>query len=65
MTDEIVGWWAGLGDLLARFAHRFERMEPRRQALSYLVGLSSPLLSKNGWTWQRPPVTGVEVPQLR
>lgn len=50
LIDEIVGWRAGLDDLLARFAHRFGRAEPRRQALSYLVGLLSPLASKNGWT---------------
>ncbi|MFF0123387.1 IS701 family transposase [Micromonospora arida] len=50
MIDEIVGWRAGLDDLLARFAHRFGRAEPRRQALTYLVGLLSPLASKNGWT---------------
>ncbi|WP_373306319.1 IS701 family transposase, partial [Micromonospora andamanensis] len=48
--DEIVGWRAGLDDLLARFAHRFGRAEPRRQALTYLVGLLSPLAAKNGWT---------------
>ncbi|WP_433394022.1 IS701 family transposase [Micromonospora sp. KLBMP9576] len=45
-----MGWRAGLDDLLARFAHRFGRAEPRRQALTYLVGLLSPLASKNGWT---------------
>ncbi|MFI7081634.1 transposase [Micromonospora sp. NPDC049903] len=50
LIDEIVGWRAGLDDLLARFAHRFGRAEPRRQALAYLVGLLSPLASKNGWT---------------
>ncbi|MFI6244549.1 transposase [Micromonospora sp. NPDC050795] len=50
LIDEIVVWRAGLDDLLARFAHRFGRAEPRRQALSYLVGLLSPLASKNGWT---------------
>ncbi|MFG1850191.1 IS701 family transposase, partial [Micromonospora carbonacea] len=50
MIDEIVGWQAGLDDLLARFAHRFGRAEPRRQALAYLVGLLSHLASKNGWT---------------
>ncbi|MFY1623841.1 IS701 family transposase [Micromonospora sp. WMMD723] len=48
--DEIVGWRTGLDDLLARFSHRFGRAEPRRQALAYLVGLLSPLASKNGWT---------------
>jgi len=50
LINEIVGWRAGLDDLLARFAHRFGRAEPRRQALTYLVGLLSPLASKNGWT---------------
>ncbi|SCL73561.1 DDE superfamily endonuclease [Micromonospora peucetia] len=50
LIDEIVGWRAGLDDLLVRFARRFGRAEPRRQALSYLVGLLSPLASKNGWT---------------
>ena len=50
LVDEIVGWRAGLDDLLARSAHRFGRAEPRRQALTYLVGLLSPLASKNGWT---------------
>lgn len=55
--DDIVGWRAALDDLLARFAHRFGRAEPRRQTLSYLIGLLSPLASKNGWPWQRPPVT--------
>ncbi|MET7951636.1 IS701 family transposase [Micromonospora sp. NPDC005324] len=50
LIDEIVGWRAGLDDLLARFAHRFGRAEPRRQALTYLVGSLSPLAGKNGWT---------------
>lgn len=50
LVDQIVGWRAGLDDLLARFAHRFGRAQPRKQALSYLVGLLSPLAAKNGWT---------------
>jgi SRSO17 transposase len=50
LIDETVGWRAGLDDLLARFAHRLGRAEPRRQALTYLVGLLSPLATKNGWT---------------
>ncbi|MGI5152971.1 hypothetical protein ACQEVC_42420 [Plantactinospora sp. CA-294935] len=37
LVDEVVGWRAGLDGLLARFAHRFGRTQPRRQALSYLV----------------------------
>ncbi|WP_423791132.1 hypothetical protein [Micromonospora cathayae] len=54
LVDEIVGWRASLDDLLARIAHRFGRAEPRRQALSYLVGLLSPLVVKNGWSLTRP-----------
>nr|WP_218106547.1 transposase [Micromonospora pallida] len=50
LVDETIGWWAGLDDLLARIAYRFVRAEPRRKALSYLVGLLSPLAAKNGWT---------------
>ncbi|WP_425462209.1 IS701 family transposase [Micromonospora pisi] len=50
MIDEFAGWSSGLDDLVARFAHRFGRAEPRRQARSYLLGLLSPLADKNGWT---------------
>ena len=50
MIDETVGWRAGLDDLLAQFAHRFGRAEPRWRALTYLVGLLSSRASKNGWT---------------
>ncbi|WP_162173375.1 transposase [Salinispora pacifica] len=50
MIDEIVGWRAGLDDLLARIAHRLGRAEPRRQELGWLLGMLSPLASKNGWT---------------
>lgn len=50
LIDEVVGWRAGLDDLLARFTHRFGRAEPHRQALTYLAGLLLPLASKNGWT---------------
>lgn len=46
LIDETAGWPSGLDDLVARFAHRFGRAEPRRQARSYL----SPLADKNGWT---------------
>ncbi|MEV0136289.1 IS701 family transposase [Dactylosporangium sp. NPDC050688] len=35
---------------MARVAPRFGRVEPRRQARSYLLGLLSPLADKNGWT---------------
>ena len=48
--DEIADWATGLDDLMARFARRFGRVEPRRQARAYLVGLLSPLADKNSWT---------------
>lgn len=35
---------------MARIAHRFGRVEPRRRARGYLLGLLSPLAGKNGWT---------------
>lgn len=37
-------------DLMADVAPRFGRVEPCRQARSYLLGLLSPLADKNGWT---------------
>src|SRR5438067_12804263 len=33
----------------ARIAPRFRRAEPRRRALAYLRGLTSPVERKNGW----------------
>ncbi|WP_410054921.1 transposase [Micromonospora sp. Mcm103] len=50
LVDQIVRWRPGLDDLLARFAYRLGRAQPRKQALSYLAGLLSPLAVKNGWT---------------
>src|SRR5260221_879495 len=48
-----VGQWANelqaLRALQARVAPRFERAEPRRQALAYLHGLLSHAERKNGW----------------
>jgi len=35
---------------MARVAHRFGRVEPRRRARSYIVGLLSPVSGKNSWT---------------
>lgn len=40
---------AGLDALFARVAGRFGRVEPRRQARSYLMGLLAPVERKNGW----------------
>ncbi|MGW2089756.1 transposase, partial [Streptomyces sp. NPDC001880] len=39
-----------MAGLLARFAHRFGRSEPRERAVDYLQGLIAPLEKKNGWT---------------
>jgi hypothetical protein len=49
-VEDLSGWSAGLDDLMARIAGRFRRVEPRRRARAYLVGLLSPLAGKNGWT---------------
>lgn len=35
---------------MARIAPRFGRVEPRRRARGYLLGLLSPLAGKNSWT---------------
>jgi len=50
VTDEVLrGWLLGLDDLFARVAGRFGRVEPRRQARLYLMGLLAPVERKNGW----------------
>jgi SRSO17 transposase len=50
VTDEVLrSWVAGLDALFARVAGRFGRVEPRRQARLYLMGLLAPLERKNGW----------------
>jgi SRSO17 transposase len=49
-VDEVAGWVAGLDDVMARIAPRFGRVEPRRRARGYLLGLLSPLAGKNSWT---------------
>jgi SRSO17 transposase len=50
VTDEVLrSWLAGLDDLFARVAGRFGRVEPRRQARLYLMGLLAPVERKNGW----------------
>jgi SRSO17 transposase len=48
--EDLSGWAAGLDDLMALIAGRFRRVEPRRRARAYLLGLLSPLAGKNGWT---------------
>ena len=50
VTDEVLrSWLSGLDALFARVAGRFGRVEPRRQARLYLMGLLAPLERKNGW----------------
>src|SRR5215471_2903662 len=50
VTDDVLrAWLSGLDDLFARVAGRFGRVEPRRQARLYLMGLLAPLERKNGW----------------
>jgi len=50
VTDEdLRSWLSGLDALFARVAGRFGRVEPRRQARLYLMGLLAPLERKNGW----------------
>lgn len=49
-VDAVPEWMSAFDDLMAALAPRFGRVEPRRQARSYLLGLLSPLADKNGWT---------------
>ncbi|MCW2879090.1 MAG: transposase [Sphaerisporangium sp.] len=48
-SEDLQSWAAGLDGLFARVAGRFGRVEPRRQARAYLVGLLAPVERKNGW----------------
>ncbi len=50
VTIDAEAWSREFSDFLAVFAHRFPRVESRRQAASYLRGLLSELERKNGWT---------------
>src|SRR3954454_22161419 len=47
--EEVAAWGRGLSAVHARIAPRFGRAEPRRRALAYLRGLTSPVERKNGW----------------
>ena len=47
--EEVAAWGRGLSAVHARIAPRFRRAEPRRRALAYLRGLTSPVERKNGW----------------
>ena len=43
-------WQAGLDELLGRVARRFPRVEPRRHAWAFVLGLLADLPGKNCWT---------------
>jgi SRSO17 transposase len=43
-------WLAGLEELLGRVASRFGRVEPRRRARAFVLGLLADLPRKNCWT---------------
>jgi SRSO17 transposase len=48
-ADDLQMWVSGLDALFARVAARFGRVEPRRQARAYVMGLLAPVERKNGW----------------
>src|SRR3954470_16190303 len=48
-SEDLRGWVSGLDALFARVAGRFGRVEPRRQARAYVMGLLTPIERKNGW----------------
>jgi hypothetical protein len=43
-------WLAGLEELLGRVASRFGRVEPRRRARAFVLGLLADLPRENCWT---------------
>lgn len=47
---DLAAWRAGFEDLFALVAGRFGRVEPRRRARAYVLGLLAPLERKNGWS---------------
>jgi hypothetical protein len=49
-VELVTSWDDELGDLLARIAGRFARVEPRKRAFAYVGGLMAPLERRNGWT---------------
>lgn len=49
-TTDLETWSRSFSEFTASLAHRFPRVESRRQATSYLRGLLSELERKNGWT---------------
>ncbi|MBV9850620.1 MAG: transposase [Armatimonadetes bacterium] len=49
MEEAVAAWDEQLRALHRRIGPRFARAEPRRRALAYLKGLTSPCERKNGW----------------
>jgi len=50
LSVDPVRWQEKLDDLLGRIACRFARVEPRRRARAFVLGLLSGLRRKNCWT---------------
>nr|WP_242895247.1 IS701 family transposase [Actinomadura litoris] len=48
-ADNPESWVSGLDALFAQIAGRFRRVEPRRQARSYVLGLLAPIERKSSW----------------
>src|SRR4051812_39999722 len=48
-ADDLQVWVSGLDALFGRVAGRFGRVEPRKQARAYVMGLLAPVERKNGW----------------
>ncbi len=46
----LVQWRVGMEELLGRVAVRFGRVEPRRRARAFVLGLLADLPRKNCWT---------------
>jgi SRSO17 transposase len=50
VDGDLALWQAGLEELLGRVAGRFPRVEPRRRARAFVLGLLADLPRKNCWT---------------
>jgi hypothetical protein len=50
VDGDLVCWQAGLEELLGRVAGGFGRVEPRRRARAFVLGLLADLPRKNCWT---------------
>jgi SRSO17 transposase len=60
-AEDLRAWLAGLDQLFARVAGRFGRVEPRRRARGYLLGLLAPVERKN--SWQLAEAAGESTPE--